>query len=271
MIEKNKTYLLLLLFLSITLGICSINNIWAAEKSKPIRIKILQPEEWPIVTTLGRLVLERRGEKEWLVLQAKDAKTYLIKGGLVEKLKSLLRDLGKDNLVAVTGKQDNSYNLSCRNIYKFDSRGNKIIDTQCIRYYHLEVTQILEAKKSEEVMPPPKRDVEEERRTKMSALSHLHQRSLMQTQIREIRGKINSLNLKSPIKTVEVSYRDKDNQVIDKVLLLTSNTRVAKKKLDNEKPMYVSVNSLKADQEVAVIYARDERKAEALFITITKE
>ena len=87
----------------------------------------------------------------------------------------------------------------------------------------------------------------------------------------EIKGKISSLNLRSPIKTMKVTYLDKDNQLIDKVLLLTSNTVVAKKKLDADEPRRLSLNSLKEGQEVAVVYARDERKTEALFITITKE
>jgi len=268
--KKNRLFLLLFLFLPITLGPYSANNIWAADESKPIQIKILQPDEWPVVTTLGRLVLEKHGEKEWLVLHAKDAKTYIIKGGFVEKLRSLLLDLGKDNLVTVTGKQDGSYDISCHNIYKFDAKGNKIIDTQCIRCYNLGITQIIEAKKSDEKMPPPKRDIGEEKKVMMNALSGLQKEGLVQILTKE--GTISSINLRSPIKTIEITYQDKDNQLRKEVLLLSPNTRIAKKNIaDDKEPMYLSVNSLQSGQRITAVYSRDERKSEALFITITKE
>lgn len=269
MMRRDETCFLLFLFLFITLKISSTANLWAAEESKPIQIKILQPHEWPIVTTTGKVDLERHGEEEWLILHDRDGETYHIKGELVGKLKGLLLDLGEYNLVTVTGKQDGSYNVSCCNTYKFDSKSNRIIDTQCIRCYHLEVTQIIEAKKSDEEMPSPKRDVEEERKARISALSQLQKEGLIQ--MGEIEGKVSSLNLRAPIKTLEVTYLDKNNQLIKKVLFLTSNTRIAKKGLDSEEPMYLSINSLKVGQEITLIYSRDERKTEALFITIKEE
>lgn len=269
--RKNRLFLLLSLFLPIILGIYSVNNIWAQEEPKPIQTENLQPEEGPIVTTTGRLVLEKHGESEWLVLQAKDAETYVIKGGLVEKLSSLLLDLEKDNLVTVTGKQDGSYNTSCTNTYGYDSKGNRVVDTQCIRYYILEVTQILEAKKSAEEIPPPKRDVEEERKAMVRALSQLPKQGLV-PQIITKEGTISSVNLRAPIKTIEIAYLDKDNQPRKGVLLISPNTRIAKRNIaDDKEPIYVTANSLQIGQEVTVVYSRDELKSEALFITITKE
>ena len=264
--RKKRACLVLFLFIFITLKLSSPICIYGADEPKPIRIKILQPHEYPIITTSGRLTLEKPGKVDRLIFHSKEANAYVIKGELTEKLKALLLDLGEDNLVTLTGKQDGSYNVSCRNTYHFDAEGNQKIETRCIRYYNLEVTKIIETKKSDEEIPPPKRDIEEERKARIS---------LRQTRgliLRgEIEGKISSLNLRSPIKTMEVTYRDKDNKLINKVFFLTSNTRIAKKGLDTEEPMYLSINSLRVNQEITLIYARDERKSEVLFITITKE
>lgn len=267
--KKPWPHLLLSVFLPLILGIYPAASSRAEDEPKPIQIRILEPDEWPVVTTSGRLALEKNGE-ETLVLHSKNAKTYIIKGGLAEKLKSLLLDLGESNLVTVTGKRDGSSRVSCHNSYKFDAKGDKIMESLCIRYYNLVVTEIIETTKSDEEMPPPERDIAEEEKAMKSTLSQLQKEGL--AQILEIRGKIMSLNLRSSIKTVEVSYRDKHNQPLSAVLFLTNNTRVAKKNIaDDKEPMYLTENSLREGQEITAIYSRDQRKAEALFITITKE
>lgn len=267
---KSRMFLLLFLFLPATLGIYSAANVLATDEPKPIKIKILQPHEWPVLTTSGRLVLEKHGEEEWLALRSKDAEAYFIKGELVRKLKDLLLDLGEYNLVTVSGKQDGSSNVSCRNTYQFDAEGNRKIETQCIRYYNLEVTKIIDTKKSDEEIPAPKRDIEEERKARSFALSQLQKEGLVQIVTKE--GTISSINLRSPIKTIEITYQDKDNQLRKEVLLISPNTRIAKKNIaDDKEPMYLSVNSLQSGQKVTAVYSRDERKSEALFITITKE
>lgn len=265
---RTKMYFLLFLFIFITFKFGSPANI-LAEEYKPI--KILQPHEYPTLTTQGRLILEKHGEKDRLTLRSKEGYTYLIKGALVEKLKDLLLDLEEHNLVTLEGSQDGSYNISCENFYQYDAEGNRKIETRCIRYYNLEVSKIIEAKKSDEEVPPPKRDIEEEEKAKTAALSRLYQQDLTQRVTGEIKGKISSLNLRSPIKTIEIAYRDKDNQPINKVFLLNPEVRIVKKPQDNEESMFLSVNSLKVDQEVSVVYFRDERKTEAIAITIIKD
>lgn len=248
---KKKILLLLFLLSSVAFGLYA-----AAEGS--------------ILTATGRLSLKPRGEEEGLAFLTQEGDSYYIKSGLVEELKSILSDLGENNLVTLSGRKDDSYDISCTNTYKFDAEGNRMVDTLCIRFYHLDVTEIIEAKISDAELPPPKRDIEEEQRARMSALSHLEQPGI--TQMVEIRaGKVTALNLRSPIKTMEVAFLDKDNQELKKNLLLTSSTRIAKKSSDKEELMYLSVNSLSVGQRVNVIYSRDERKTEALFITITKE
>jgi len=279
MIKKRFLLLSCLLF-SAALGLYQPAAVWPAQESekkeepRSISVKILRPDEWPILTATGRLSLKLRGDKEELTFLTREGDSYYIKAGLIEELKDILSNLGEDNLVTLTGKKDGAYDVSCRNIYKFDAEGNRMIDTLCIRFYHLEVSKIIDAEKSDERLPAPKRDIEEEKRARASALSHIQQQALIATRMEEVRGRLIALNLRSPIKTMEVAFLDKDNQELTRSLLLTSSTRVAKRGLDGEEPMYISVNALRVGQEVNVIYSwdsRDERKNEALFITIMKE
>jgi len=221
-------------------------------------------EEINSISVSGRLALSQEKEGN-IILQGKDAKAYLLEGELLEQLKNLLGELGEKNIVTLKGLPTDSYNVICNNAYKTDAEGKRILETQCLRYYHLKVNQIVEANISDENMPPPERDLEAERSTKQSSL--LPRQSIIQ-----IKGKISALNLiRSAVKTVEITFNDKDNQVIKKTLLLSQNTRVAKKNADTGEPLYLNIDSLKVGQEVAVGYSRDESKSEALFITITKE
>jgi hypothetical protein len=219
-----------------------------------------------IVSASGRLVLESQEEGERLMLYGKDRKVYIVHGDFRGVLKSLLSDLGEDNLVSVEGILWEGYDISSKIKYGFGPQGEKTLDTQCIRYYHLKVTQIKDAKKSKEKMLPPERDVEEEARLKKSTLARIYQESSVVRAIRNIQGKISSLNLRAPIKTIEISSRDRN-----KVLLISSETRIAKKAQETEEPMFLSFDSLRVNQEVYVEYLEDEYKPEALFITITKE
>jgi hypothetical protein len=227
-------------------------------------------EEINTISVLGRLSSEKHDPEEWLVLHAKNAETYLITGSLGEKLKNSLLELGENNLVSVTGIRDGRSHISCDQSYKYEynKKGERElkIDTKCIRYYDLGVTQILFAKKSDEEIPPPKRDIEEERRlTKRTG-----QQSLIQPIVGEIYGVVSFINLKSPIKTVEIANRDKDSPLKKITLIISPDTRIAKK-IGEEEPMAFGVNALRAGQEVTCMYSRGELKSEALFITITKD
>lgn len=225
-----------------------------------------------ILSLTGRLALEsREKEPDRLLLYGMDRKIYIIHGDFRGILESLLSDLGESNLLSVRGILWEGYDVSCRTKYGFSEQGEKTLDTQCLRYYHFNVTRIDEAKKSEEEIPPPERDAIEEARVRQTALARIHQESLAGIVIRNIEGKINSLNLRAPIKTIKISFRDKHNRPVNKVLLLTSETRIAKKALDAKEPLFLGLNSLRVGQEVYIEYSEDEYKPEALFITITKE
>jgi len=226
--------------------------------------------EKSVVSAEGRLAVEKHGKEEWLVLHAKDAQTYLVKGNCVEKLKTSLLELRENNLVSVAGNQDGRSNVSCEQSYKYETKEKSTrelkVSIKCIRYNHLEVTQILWAKKSAEEIPPPKRDIEEERRLTRT----LKQQPLISPIVGEIYGKITSLNFKSAVKTVKVANQDKDSPLENVILIITPDTRIVKK-VGEEEPMALRIEALKVGQKVTAMYSKDELKAEALFITITKE
>ena len=222
------------------------------------------------VNVEGRLKLESRGEEEWLVLHGKDAQTYHILGSLTQELTGLLEDLGIHNLVSVEGlKGAFPSTINCEHSYKFNEDGTKTMKTECIPYYDLDVKKIIASKVSAEEMPPPETDKKEEARIRRSALSQMEKEGLIK--LGSIKGKISSLNVRSPIMTVEITYSDKDGNPVKKVLLLTSNTIIAKKTFEDEEPLYISETSLRVGQEVNVEYSTDEMTTEALFITVLRD
>ena len=226
----------------------------------------------PDISVVGRLTLEKRAQEERLTLHAKSAQTYVIIGNLREKLKNALIELGQNNLVSLAGKQDIKRRIFCEKTsqYKYNKKGETILETamQCIPYYNLEVAQIFYTKQSEEEIPPPKRDGETEKR--MMATSKERGQSTIPVIYGEIYGTVSSINLKSPIKTIEIINRDKDNPLKKIILIMSGNTRIAKK-IGNQEPMALSEKALVAGQEITAVYLRGEFKTEALFITITKE
>ncbi|MEK6715737.1 MAG: hypothetical protein AABY43_06835 [Candidatus Omnitrophota bacterium] len=236
----------------------------AEEKTAP------QPET-TTVSIVGRLTLEPSEKNEQLILHGKDAKTYQIQGELAEQLKSVLSDLGKDNLVSLSGDKDNSYSIFCATGYKADDKGKRIIEAKCIRYYSLKVTKINEARNSDEEMPPAERDIEEEQNARASFVN----RAKFQPPplISQLKGIISAINFRSPIKTIKVTFRDKNKKPVNKNFILSSGTYIAKKEPQSEGMMRVDIESLRKGQEVSVGYSRDElrRRSDALFITIIKE
>lgn len=226
------------------------------------------PPKITVTSVEGRLATEKHGQEEWLVLHAKDAATYLIAGNLKEELKNTLLELGKDNLVSLTGNQDGRSNVSCEQSYQYEAKekGKKElkVSTRCIRYYILEATRIVSTKKSAAEIPPAKRDIEEERRLTKT----LRQQPLISPIIGEIYGKITALNLKSPIKTIEVANQNKESSVKNLILVISPDTRIVKK-IGQEEPLGLRPDALKIGQRVTAVYSKGELKTEALFITIT--
>ena len=113
-------------------------------------------------------------------------------------------------------------------------------------------------------------DIEQEKMAMMSVAPQPTTQSITPPVIAEIKGTISSLNLKSPIKTLKITNANKDDPLKEIILLIGPNTRVAKS-IGEEEPMYITANALEENQEITAVYSRDERKSEALFITIKKE
>lgn len=270
MITRKGSWLFLLFFLSVLtprVYLLTTTEAEAADEAKNKEISAPSLQQKQVISVWGRLTLETHGQDKWLILQAKNTEAYFIKGGLVEKLKQLLLDLGRENLVFLTGNKEDRGRLSCEKQYHRDDLGRlKDISAKCIRYNELEVTSILKAKKSSEYIPPPKRDTQEERKL----IAGIREEGLPPV-FGEIKGVVTAVNLKSPIKTVEIENLNKDSP-LKKITLIVSaaSTRVAKK-IGKEEAIGLGVEGLKAGQEIMASYVRDEFKTEALLITIIKE
>lgn len=264
MLKKEKIIGLFLLFF------LSVAWVYAQDEVKNATKPLVEQKT---VSIEGRITLEKQGKEEQLILHAKNAKTYLVLGELKDKLKTSLLELGQGNVVLLEGNLDDGDHLSCRHSsqYEYDKEGNPVLnrDVQCIRYYHFIAKQILFAKKSDEEIPPPERDTEAEKKAKDEArrLERLMQPPPI---IGEIYGKIKSINLKSPVKTIVIVNRNKASERKEMTLMLMANTKIAKKIGDTE-PIWLMAEALKAGQEVTAMYSRTELKTEALAITITKE
>ncbi len=228
------------------------------------------PAKQPDIATVhGRLELEKHGSTDWLILRAKDAQTYQIKGNMRKQLAKILADLGDKNLVQVAGKKSGKFNVSCRrkSTYETNKNGESelVTGTRCYRYYSLEPTRLISSGVSEEIMPEPRRDSEQEVLTKAGGPG-------IPSPVRaEIRGTISGLNiaLKNPIKSVEITNLDAENPLKKILLILTPDTRILQN-VPNENPMPMDRTALEIGQEVTAMYERDEHKAEALSITINK-
>jgi hypothetical protein len=240
----------------------------AAEETKaPAPAPAVKPEtEKTDITVSGRLILTTSKKSEMLSLHGKDAVMYRIVGSRSDELKSLLEELGSNNLVSVRGiKHPLASFIRCRHAYDFDPDGNKTVKTECIPYYNLDVSQILDTKISGEEMPPPKRDLKEEARARQQVTSQEIEKAM--PQLISIQGTISSVNIRSPIKTLEVSFTGARGEALKKTVLITANTYIAKKDSSGQ-PVPVDVQSLRPGQKVNVEYSRTERTSEALIITL---
>jgi hypothetical protein len=235
---------------------------------KPVAEKVSTEEEY--ITASGRLILEHRKKGDTLVLHGKDAVLYRITGGRTDELKGLFQELGRNNLVSVGGvKSPFASSISCKHSYGYSDEGKKTVETYCVSYHDLKIDRIIDSKISGEEMPPPKRDLKEEERARQRALSQEQERNMLR--LISIQGEITFMNIRSPIKTVEVSFAGRDGKPVKKTLLLTANTVIAKKSISSDTLVTADEESLHTGQEVAVEYSRTERTAEAIAITILED
>ncbi|RKY31473.1 MAG: hypothetical protein DRP74_04750, partial [Candidatus Omnitrophota bacterium] len=132
--------------------------------------------------------------------------------------------------------------------------------------YYLRPTKILFSSQSEEAMPAPKREAEEE--AKMLARSQGQDEKFVPMIPEYIKAKIKSINLKSPVKTMVIISREKDIPRREITLLLTTNTRVFKNMPKEKEPLLISEKMLKRGQKVNVVYHSEEFQKEALSIML---
>jgi len=225
-------------------------------------------EEKDSVIISGRLHSENK--KQDLILRSREGDTFLLTGDKVDALKQILSDLGEKNLVTVKGYKDKTHSIKCSHSYKFDPEGAKQAETVCIRYIHLKVLEIQDQALSEEQMPEPKRDLEEEKIARESTVYKEFSQDLASSStgmIAQMDAVISQVNLKSPIKSITVQNQDKSAPNKKLTLLLTQDTKVAKS-VDREKGLGLDVKALKKGQTVMIMYSIDEFNAEALLITI---
>lgn len=230
------------------------------------------PQKTSTVTSVvGRLALEENhGAEPWLVLRAKNGTSYLIFGKKLADLRALLAKYGADNIVFLTGYVDGRSNISCGQdaVPAVDEKGReyKKMETTCIRYYLFDVRQVIYAKRSDEQMAPATRDAEQEKLVKES-----HPASVKPAPITgEISGTITALNLRSPIKTIEITDPSPD-AVIKKVVVLLKPTTSVTRKGGAQGPLVVASTALKVGQSVSVSYTRKETVSTALAISILSE
>ena len=229
-----------------------------------------KPESGSDITVSGRLYVERRGNDEWLVLHGTDGKAYRVTGALAESLTAIALQKQDAHIVELAGLIDHdrtARDCTSRNEPARNDAGEEVINrtSVCIRYYHFEPRTIVSCVDSKETLPALERDTVAE--TKIKSSSPLG--NLKPAIIGEIYGTIKQVNLRSPLKTVEIKNADKKSKVKSITVIITAKTRIAGAAA-GKAPAFLLPENLKAGQSVIVTYDRNDIRAEALSISVTK-
>jgi hypothetical protein len=229
-----------------------------------------QPAAGTAITVTGKVFVQQHGKSQWVVVHSKDAIAYLIKGDLVEKLKTIAAENNDRTILTLEGIPSGGANVSCDRSSSFeaDAKGGKkmVIKVRCIRYNYLDVTAISSVVQSDEKIPEPQYDkAAEEKALKSDGNSNRNQGI-----VGEIYGKIRSCNIQSVPKTFEIQALDKTSSIKTLTVIITASTRIVKHIKDTE-PSPLLPENLQIGQRVTVVYTRNEIRTEALFITVTKD
>ncbi|MDD5347780.1 MAG: hypothetical protein PHT59_04115 [Candidatus Omnitrophica bacterium] len=223
-----------------------------------------------LVRVTGRLITQGDGQDEWLVLHARNGQLYRITGDLAKTLGGVLSTRGQKNLVTVAGFPDDRSLAPCSSssTYEYNDKGEQVLKTEvrCLQYFDLNCVELIENTVSDEEMAPALRDKAAEDQFR----STMPRANPVTAIVGEIYGIIESVQLRGPVKTVTVRNRDTASSLKKISLILEPQTRIVRK-IGFAEPIGLSPNALEAGKEVTVVYARDERKTVASFITITKE
>jgi|GEM_PF-3137171 len=210
------------------------------------------------VTITGRIAREQIGKEQLLILHAKDGATYRIIGNLTNELVAVLENLGANNIVTVEGTLDGSEIRHCRTSKDIDIKEAKLTThTVCNRIKNLTVTRIVQRQTSDEVMPEPTRDyaleAEERDRQALQNTPILDLGAVVQ-----IYGTIKSVNIRAPIKFIEISYLDKDGAPITCNVMISEKTPIVKINPKNPKELItLGPHDLREGQKIAITYKFD--------------
>jgi hypothetical protein len=219
------------------------------------------------------LTEELFGKTEELVLHSDSGDTYYIVGKFKESLKKSLSELGKNNLVSVTGTKTGKRYTTCERKINYappeNTQDKLLVTATCIQYWGLEVNEILTVKKSDTVMPPPKRDAQEEQRAITTLLQERQRQASLPTM--DMQGTILSTDFLRPVKTIEVANLDKTHPMQKVVLVIKPTTSIAKLAVDKAEPMHFAMTALRAGQQIRVQFMYSATEKIALAIVILKE
>lgn len=222
------------------------------------------------ITVAGRLYLDKLGTEELLVLHGTDKKAYLVSGALSIQLAAIARQKKDAHIVELSGLLDPAQtirNCDSRNDLAYNDKGEQVVNrtSTCIRYFHFEPRTIVSCVDSAVALPELEHDT----------LAEMHTRSappvgdLKPAIIGEIYGTIRQVNLRSPLKTVEIRNSDTKSTLKSVTVVITAKTRIARA-VKGKEPVPMMPENLKAGQQVVVMYDRNEIRTEALSIAVTK-
>ena len=232
---------------------------------------VFAPFEQPLesISITGRLSWETYANEKWLVLHSVEAHMYRIQGPLVPELAKLVDQLGEKNMVTLQGRRDAEPTVVCTTTRTPDAEHKLHTETICYAYYNFVPAAVQKSGVSEQAVPAAKRE---------TTFEKMHQEKSTVTGLPrpmvQVAATITAVNMLSPIKSVEITYTDKDDKPQTRTLIVDSSTVVAKQdKANPQKPVYVEKEQLQTGQKTVVIYSFDPDTgiSSAVFITIVKE
>jgi hypothetical protein len=221
-------------------------------------------------TITGRVILQQHGQDEWVTLQSFDAKGYILTGTLLGPLKKIAQEKPAFNLVTISGVLTGKNTVSCERKRTLNASGTDESRLQeeaiWVQYYFFEANHILSVAESTEPLPPLTRDAAREKQ--MLARHPVPKATPAITG--EIYGTITTCNFRSPVKTIAVKNRERNSPIASLTILISADTKIVKN-IGTNQPVVLPPDSLKAGQRVTVVYATNDIRTEALYITITGE
>jgi WD40 repeat protein len=243
------------------LSVASQNMIIYDFEELLANLKEIQPEK--TVQTIQGRIISAPDDKE-ITFRDIEGKSYSLTGSHTQKITKLYKNLGRDNLLTLKGKPSDRHYIACTHQYEYaDQDSQKTVATQCIKYIYFDVLEILKAEKSQREIAPALRETLAEKEMSSAAMGQDELSKTLKI-TGQATGEITFVNLKSPIKTLEVTEKKGSSLIF----ILDTETKITRKKLQEEEPVSLSPSSLETGQKVTVVYQRNREKNKAVFITV---